>query len=356
MDDLEEAMIEVGTGERVPWRFGAPMAGDFVRPSGRRHFETGEVDAARQHFRDFSDGRIRLNFGTERDFSRMRHFRADVGRTVIETFEFDVAAPHEVLTVPPREAELFLYAPFRGALEIIQGQHRTVVDPGQIVVMTPIGHATRKRWAGACEMLCVRIDRPTMMKMLADEYGLLSDSFLEFEPQVVVDLERVPTLWNYIQTLWNDASQARPCIADSITARSCERTLLLLTVQSFPNNLSTQLERMHAAASPYYVRRVEQYIRANAAQGIAIADMTAVAGVSARSLYYGFQRYLGMSPMKYLKRVRLDGARAALRNARRAHETVTGIALGAGYANLNRFCRDYRARFGETPSMTMRNG
>ena len=349
-------MLDFGAGERAPWRFGAPGLGEFARPTGAKHFETGEVDAARQHFRDFSEGRVRLNFGAERDFSRVRHFRADVGRTVIETFEFDVTAPHEVLTVPPREAEMFLYAPFRGALEIIQGPHRTVVEPGQIVVMTPMGHATRKRWTGASEMLCIRIDRPTMMKMLADEYGLISNSFLEFEPQIVVDLERIPTLWNFIRMLWCDLNQARPCVVDSVTARSCERTLLLLTVQSFPSNLSAQLERMHSATSPYYVRRVEQYIRANAAQDIGIADMTAVAGVSPRSLYYGFERYLGMSPMKYLKRVRLDSARGALRNARRAHETVTGIALGAGYANLNRFCRDYRARFGETPSMTMRNG
>jgi AraC-like DNA-binding protein len=348
-------MLQVGTGEPAPWRLESPAAG-FLHSPVARHFETGEVDVARQHFRDFSDGRIRLNFGAERDFCRVRHFRADVGRTVIETFELNVAAPHEVLTAPPREADLFLYVPFEGALEIIQGPHRAVVRPGQIVVMTPIGGTTRKRWAGASEMLCIRIDRPTMMKMLADEYGLLSDSFLEFEPQIVLDLERVPTLWNYVRLLWSDLSQPRPCVADSVTARSCERTLLLLTVQSFPNNLSTQLERMHAAASPYYVRRVEQYIRAHAAQDITIADMTAVAGVSARSLYYGFERYLGTSPMKYLKRVRLDGARAALRKARSARETVTGVALGAGYGNLNRFCRDYRARFGETPSTTMRNG
>jgi AraC-like DNA-binding protein len=348
-------MLQAGMGDLASWRLDAPAPG-FPRSPVARHFETGEIGAARRHFHDFSGGRVRLNFGRERDFCRFRHFRAEVGRTVIETFELDAAAPHEVLTAPPREADLFLYVPFEGALEIIQGQHRVVVRPGQIVVMTPIGGTTRKRWAGASEMLCIRIDRPTMMKMLADEYGLISDSFLEFEPQVVLDLERVPTLWNYVRLLWSDLGQPRPCVADSVTARACERALLLLTVQSFPNNLSTQLERMHAAASPYYVRRVEQYIRAHAAQDISIADMTAAGGVSARSLYYGFERYLGTSPMKYLKRVRLDGARAALRRARSARETVTGIALGAGYSNLNRFCRDYRARFGETPSTTMRNG
>ena len=52
-------MFEVGTGERVVRRFG-PAAGGHARAPGPRRFETGEVDAARQHFRDFSDGRIRL--------------------------------------------------------------------------------------------------------------------------------------------------------------------------------------------------------------------------------------------------------------------------------------------------------
>ena len=44
----------------------------------------------------------------------------------------------------------------------------------------------------------------------------------------------------------------------------------------------------------------------------------------------------------------------ALRKARGARESVTDIAMAAGYSNLSRFCRDYRAQFGETPSATMR--
>jgi AraC-like DNA-binding protein len=60
--------------------------------------------------------------------------------------------------------------------------------------------------------------------------------------------------------------------------------------------------------------------------------------------------------MKYLKHVRLDGARAALRKAGPLRRTVTEIALAAGYTSVSRFCRDYRARFGETPTATMREG
>jgi len=63
---------------------------------------------------------------------------------------------------------------------------------------------------------------------------------------------------------------------------------------------------------------------------------------------------LGVPPMKYLKHVRLDAARAALRNAGPLRRTVTEIALASGYTSVSRFCRDYRAHFGETPSATTR--
>jgi AraC-like DNA-binding protein len=330
--------------------------GNFNRRRGAQRFEAADIETAQQHLHRCSDGRARVTLGSQRQFSGLRHVRADLGRTVIETWELDVDGPHEVLTTPPREADLFLYIPRRGAIEIVQEKCRTQAKAGQIAVVSPAGRVLRKRWSGPSDTLCVIIDRPTMMKMLADEYGLITDSFLEFEPQLVADLERVPTLWSYIQMLCRDLDQKRPCVADMNTARACERTLLMLAVQSFPNDLSTRLQRLHSPAAPYYVRRVEEFIRTNAARDIAVSELTSIAGVSARSLYYGFEKHLGMAPVKYLKRVRLDAARAALRKARRSPASVTDIALNAGYENLSRFCRDYRARFGETPSVTMRNG
>jgi transcriptional regulator GlxA family with amidase domain len=113
---------------------------------------------------------------------------------------------------------------------------------------------------------------------------------------------------------------------------------------------------VRSPASPYYVRRAQDFLHAHSSRTVTVAEITAIAGVSSRALYYGFERYLGATPMKYLKQIRLDSARAALRKARTSRETVTDVALAAGYSNLSRFCRDYRAQFGETPSATMREG
>jgi AraC-like DNA-binding protein len=215
------------------------------------------------------------------------------------------------------------------------------------------GSYTQKRWRGVAEVLVIQIPRQMLMRTLADEYGALADPMLEFTPRAVVDLASVPTLGRFIGMICRDAAEARPCIADPTTARACERTLILLMAQSFPHNLSACLGQPRSAAAPYYVRRVQEFIQANAARAITAAEMTALAGVSPRALYYGFQRTLGLSPMKYLKHVRLDRARIALRKAGVARRTVTQVALASGYASVSRFCRDYRMQFGETPSATM---
>ena len=109
-----------------------------------------------------------------------------------------------------------------------------------------------------------------------------------------------------------------------------------------------------SAVAPYYVRRVESYIREHAGEPIATDDLVAVGGVSARSIYHGFRRFRSTTPMGYLKAVRLDRAREALaRNRAGARISVTEAATSAGYTNLSQFSRDYRARFRESPSQTL---
>ena len=107
-------------------------------------------------------------------------------------------------------------------------------------------------------------------------------------------------------------------------------------------------------AAPYYVRRVENYIRGHAHEPISADDLVSVGGVSARSIYNGFRRFRSTTPMGYLKAVRLDMARDALiRGRRRGTTSVTEAATAAGYTNLSQFSRDYKARFREAPSRTL---
>jgi transcriptional regulator GlxA family with amidase domain len=58
--------------------------------------------------------------------------------------------------------------------------------------------------------------------------------------------------------------------------------------------------------------------------------------------------------MRYLREIRLDEVRKALLQAER-EEGVAAIAMRWGFDHMGRFSSDYRKRYGESPSQTLRN-
>lgn len=73
-------------------------------------------------------------------------------------------------------------------------------------------------------------------------------------------------------------------------------------------------------------------------------------GASRRKLNYCFQEALGVSPLKYLRAVRLNGVRRELRIGQ---EAVQDVATRWGFWHLGQFSREYKQQFGELPSQTL---
>jgi AraC-like DNA-binding protein len=69
-------------------------------------------------------------------------------------------------------------------------------------------------------------------------------------------------------------------------------------------------------------------------------------GVSGRHLRRLFMRELRCPPRTWLREERLQTARRLLRRA----STVQEVAQELSFRNASQFCRDFRARFGQTPS------
>ena len=72
-----------------------------------------------------------------------------------------------------------------------------------------------------------------------------------------------------------------------------------------------------------------------------------------RTLIKHFRDFKGTSPMRYLRSARYERVRAALRRAE-PEESVTDVASQWGFTHLGRFSVEYRRRFGESPSETLR--
>lgn len=101
------------------------------------------------------------------------------------------------------------------------------------------------------------------------------------------------------------------------------------------------------------VRRAEALIWRQPSAPHSVDSLARTVGVSSRSLYRGFERLRGYSPMAALRRARLLSARRDLLTAT-PDTHVTDVAMRWGFFHLGRFSGLYLARFGELPSATLR--
>lgn len=72
-------------------------------------------------------------------------------------------------------------------------------------------------------------------------------------------------------------------------------------------------------------------------------------GIPRRTLQYSFEQALGITPLQYLKTVRLAGVRRMLKHG---ETSVLQACLAWGFEHPSAFARDYHALFGERPSST----
>lgn len=104
------------------------------------------------------------------------------------------------------------------------------------------------------------------------------------------------------------------------------------------------------------VRQAQALMRAQVDQPLTVEDLCRALRVSRRTLQYSFQAVLQINPASYLRAMRLNGARRALRGADPQRACVQDIATRWGFWHLSRFAADYRRMFGELPSQTLRAG
>ena len=162
--------------------------------------------------------------------------------------------------------------------------------------------------------------------------------------------------------LWRTAEGIRTIIdavpepeSYALVINSAARTLAASVLTAFPH--SAQREPMiedRRDAHPAALRRAVSFIDGNAHTDITLTDIAAAAFVTARSVQLAFRRYLGCTPMDYLRRVRLDGAHRQLLAADPGRETVTAVAYRWGFSSASRFTIYYRRVYGVLPSHTLR--
>jgi AraC-like DNA-binding protein len=101
------------------------------------------------------------------------------------------------------------------------------------------------------------------------------------------------------------------------------------------------------------VCRIDGFVRRHFAEGLPMATLSSVVGISDRSVRTAFRDVLTTSPKRYMTLWRLNQVRRTLRNGDPSAMTVTDVATRFGFYELGRFAASYKSLFAESPSQTL---
>jgi AraC-like DNA-binding protein len=249
----------------------------------------------------------------------------------------------------------FLCLQFTLAGECLVGagapQHR--IGPAQLHVMnadTPIYQNMLDGYA----QLNIRVDRAALERTLADMTSAPAEKHISFIREPIPLDEDLSELISLLSLICESSSRPGSVLESEAVRLQFDRAFLAVLAGSVPNNYQSRLYERQSRAKPWYVRRAEAFMRNNLRETIGLTDIVAATGVSARTLHMGFRAHHNTSPLNYLKNLRLETVRRCLQGTDTPVRNVTDVALEHGFNHLGKFAGDYRKRFGETPSATLR--
>ncbi|WP_176491491.1 AraC family transcriptional regulator [Curtobacterium sp. 'Ferrero'] len=135
--------------------------------------------------------------------------------------------------------------------------------------------------------------------------------------------------------------------------RTAKQAAVLVFLEMFPPR-TDDLPAVLRLAKNARLRAAVEHIHAHAAEDITVRELSAIAGLSVRSVQESFRRVFDVSPLTYLRQVRLDRVREELLAQDPQVGAVGDVARRWGFTHLGRFSASYAERFGEYPKQTLR--
>jgi len=316
------------------------LSGALIHAPGRQLFASRDIDQTRYlvgqvmkpHHLAMSGHAQQLN-------SRMHHIA--FGDVSLSRLRYGA----EVDIVPEALNDFYLIQmPLCGHARIDSGNQHVDSHPGLASVLSPTEN-TVMHWSADNDQLLVRIDRA-----IRSHLGHPDNAPLRFE---LGFRWRECDAWRCLLLYLNEcAGNDIDFVKYKLLVANIEQLVVSTLLAAQPHNFTDTKVIRKTAILPRHVRKVEEFLRQHVNEPICADQLAQIAGVSLRSLYAGFKEFCGVSPMQYLRNLRLDGARMAL--SAEPDASVACIAMQWGFAHLGRFSAEYKQRFGESPSESLR--
>ena len=151
-----------------------------------------------------------------------------------------------------------------------------------------------------------------------------------------------------------DAAERNPDIfAASAAGRLFQDEVTSVLLGLFEAATCDSHDLTHATYSDI-VRRSERFLQEYTDHPVTVLDLCRMLRCSRRTLQTSFQRVANVTPVEYLRSIRLNAVHRLLRSTSAAELLIGDAAARWGFTHLSYFAREYRDLFGELPSQTPR--
>jgi AraC-like DNA-binding protein len=240
--------------------------------------------------------------------------------------------------------------PVRGHGSVVNDGTEAEISPSNGVACGP--HADmRIKYSSDFEHLILRIRPQKLVKMLSGLIGRPVDT-LKMATNVRPIAAKAVAQRRLVEFVVRELDRVDAPLPDLVLAE-LEQTLVVSYLNCNLHNYSHLLEDTVRSVAPWQVRLAEEYIEQNWDQPVTVEALAHVANAGIRTLFFTFKKSRGVSPMVFVRQVRLRHAKEMLTRAT-PETTVTSVACACGFSNLGHFAKYYYAAFGEHPSETLR--
>jgi AraC-like DNA-binding protein len=265
------------------------------------------------------------------------------------TYATDVA-----LGFDENRASYQVLVPLQGWLESRHRGQQLTSTPALAALYRPDAEMVATRWPGGSRHLAVKIDQVAVDRALEILVDSPLDSPIPFDGplplQGTAAQDWVRLLLMVHRQLQCPDSLMRHSVVWEPLVDSLIHGLLLVADYPYRDALAARA----APGRPAAVRDAMGIIEAGPHLPLTSSTLATQCHVSVRTLQAGFQRHLGMSPMTYLRVVRLRHAHRDLRSADPTYHTVAAIAHRWGFTNLSHFAAAHKKTYGQTPLQVLR--
>ena len=325
--------------------------GDEAKPlSNFRILRTGDLDEARRVVADvYLEHRLDSPDGDHLDMTlnaiEERLFTAGY-------LAYGTAA---TLVMPPTEVNYHINLTTAGSTRAVRtdGTRADTEARTRGLVLHPL-QSTTVEWAPDAEQFILKVPRASLESHLSDLLGRQVKSVIDFDFQLDLSTPAGASLLASVEFLIRELDRPGGITDMPLARDQLESFIMSQLLAAGDHPYREELMAPSEQVKLGRLRPVVDFIEMNADEPLTPNELARAGNMSVRTLHASFQRCFGLSPMAYVRKIRLEHVRAELIANHDPHLQVTEVAGRWGFFHLGRFAKQYRDRYGESPSDTLR--